>query len=215
MDCWSRRRPFGTPAPANSPGDNTTSKEVKDVKPIIGFNCREVGHKSPDCPKPKKGRKTEAIKTVRERGGSMKVMATYGEHEFPILLDTGATVTIIPKEFVKPEDITELPYAPSAPMQYANIARSQRKAIGGKQILHSQLGVAPSAEIESEVLLSFDLHNLDERLQLQDLMAHYDATKAKGAVLNSVVDSKGGEVSVEKEAEKTVVGQKLDVYAEE
>ena len=39
--------------------------------------------------------------------------------------------------------------------------------------------------------------------------------KLKGAVLSSVVDSKGGEVSVEKEAEKTVVGQKLDVYAEE
>ena len=47
----------------------------------------------------------------------MKVMATYGEHEFFILLDTGATVTIIPNEYVKPEDITELPYAPSAPMQ--------------------------------------------------------------------------------------------------
>ena len=81
-------------------------------------------------------------------------------------------------------------------------------------ILHHRLGVAPSEEIESDALLSFDLHNLYERQQLQDLMAHYDATKAKGAVLNSVVDSKG-EVSVEKEDEKTVVGQKLDVYAEE
>ena len=80
MDCWFRRRPFETPAPANPPGDNTTSKEVKDVKRIICFNCREVGHKSPDCPKPKKERKTEAIKTVREKSGTMKVMAIYREH---------------------------------------------------------------------------------------------------------------------------------------
>ena len=180
VDCWSRRRPFGTPAPANPPGDNTTSKEVKGVKPIICFNCREVGHKSPDCPKPKKGRKTEAIKTVRERGGSMKAMATYGEHEFLIPLDTGATVTIIPKEFVKAEDITgvttcaKCSNAAMLILQEANVKLSV-----GNMILHRRVGVAPSEEIESEALLSFDLHNPDERQQLQDLMAHHDATKAK------------------------------------
>ena len=132
------------------------------------------------------------------------------------MLDTGATVTIIPKEFVKSEDMTGVTIsakcanAATLILQEANV-----KLLVGNMILHRRVGVPQSEEIESEALLSFDLHNLDERQQLQDVMAHHDATKAKGAVLNSVVDIQGGEVSVEKEAEKTVVGQKLDVYAEE
>ena len=65
------------------------------------FECGELGHKSPSCPI----RKGKATKRVSTRGRKTEVLADnellgrVNGYWFPMTLDTGASVSLIPREF--------------------------------------------------------------------------------------------------------------------
>jgi len=110
VDCWFKRWPPGPPAPLYSSGDWSPRPDVRDIKPVVYYNCQEVGHKSPKCPKPSKVRRPEVSKRVQTqhlwRVSTKEVIATCGRREFPVMLDTRASITILPKGVVNQEDIT-------------------------------------------------------------------------------------------------------------
>ena len=79
------------------------------MKPLVCFSCRELGHKSPQCPNKRK-EKVKRIKILPELVECLaenNVMASVNNHLVPMTLDSGAEVTIVPQEFVKPSDCME------------------------------------------------------------------------------------------------------------
>jgi len=98
--------------PSQQPQQHTAQVEqlyrhdYKDVKPIVCFTCREVGHRSPECPKRKlqQKKKCDQFKQVNQPREGLK----HNELHFLVTIDTGATVTILPKEVVSPDLLTEI-----------------------------------------------------------------------------------------------------------
>ena len=100
-DCWSRQR---------QQNDSSTSKSGGEVKPLVCFSCREIGHKSPDGPKRKDSKKPKGAKRVQ--AGKPKFLADYELYAkvrdqcFVVTIDTGADITILPKEVILPSELT-------------------------------------------------------------------------------------------------------------
>ena len=78
----------------------------RESKPITCYNFNEVGHKSPQCHLGKKDKvkkvkiSTEQIETLDKND----VMASVNDKLVPMTLDSGAKISIAPKEFVKQSD---------------------------------------------------------------------------------------------------------------
>ena len=79
-------------AEANPP----EQKDVKEVKPMICFSCREVGHKSSQCP----NRRKEKVKKIKILSYMIQclaenyVMASVNSRLIPMTLDSGQKLTI-------------------------------------------------------------------------------------------------------------------------
>ena len=86
----------------------STTTTATDVKPITCFVCREVGHKSPQCLKcnREKVRKVTIQADKIERLATNDVMAMINEVRIHMTIDSGAEVSIVPLELVKPEELT-------------------------------------------------------------------------------------------------------------
>ena len=85
-----------------------TGKNSTDVKLIVCFVCREVGHKCLQCP----NRQKEKVKKVTiqahlmERLATNDVMARFNDVRVPMTIDSGAEASIVPHELVRPQDFT-------------------------------------------------------------------------------------------------------------
>ena len=80
--------------------------DARDIKSIVCYACGEVGHRSNVCPKkPPKKRMAEESKRVRHLRNN-DIVASCGGHQFPITLDTGESLTILPKEVVDVSNLT-------------------------------------------------------------------------------------------------------------
>jgi len=103
MDYWTKQK--------QRTEVHTTVKEA-DIKPIICYNCQEAGHKANECPKKEKKTRRESHKRVKTRQQEVRtlcendVMATVGKYTFPVTLDSGAFITVLPREFVEDADLT-------------------------------------------------------------------------------------------------------------
>ena len=66
-------------------------------------NCKEVGHKSPQCPKKKRERvkRVKILASQVETLGENDVMASVNSNLMPMTLDSGAEMSIVPREFVR------------------------------------------------------------------------------------------------------------------
>ena len=98
-DCWSKKR---------QQKEQEVQVKKEDVKPIVCFNCQEVGHKANACTKPRLRRKDEGkrVQTTPEPKEVLRqneAMATVGNLTLPVTMDTGA---VLPKEFVAEKDYT-------------------------------------------------------------------------------------------------------------
>ena len=85
----------------------SSAGEKKDVKPIVFFSCQGVGHKSPNCPKRKKTKSAKRVKTKKSRTlAGNELYAWVGEKCLVVMVDTGADLTILPKEVVDKDQLT-------------------------------------------------------------------------------------------------------------
>ena len=97
------------PAPSNPV--QSTSKPVGQSPPIICYICQTPGHKAPQCPNKGSGNTTpgrkpvkhQAVVRVPSRPPVPCLWATLGHHTFPIELDPGAHITVLPKDVVPEE----------------------------------------------------------------------------------------------------------------
>ena len=70
----------------------TEQRESREVKLLVYFSCKEVDHKSPQCP----------IECLAEND----VMASVNSHLVPMALDSRAAVSIVPQKFVNSSNFT-------------------------------------------------------------------------------------------------------------
>ena len=111
-----------------------------DLKGVKCFECGELGHKSPSCPK-RKGKATKRVSTRRRRTEVLadnELLGRVNGYWFPMTLDTGASVSLIPREFVGEDAFTGRTehlrgFDKNAPTIEAPIARVELE-IGGRRV---------------------------------------------------------------------------------
>ena len=102
-DCWSKTRTKKEPE---------LSTTQRDVKPIVCFTCGEAGHRSIECPKKDRRPKKETTRHIQLEEKEQKklehneLIITVGKYSFPVTLDTGASVSMVPEEFVSEPNYT-------------------------------------------------------------------------------------------------------------
>ena len=159
-ECWKGG------AGSSKPGSGSSVGVAPRV--IVCFTCGEEGHKSPQCPKyvrNEKGQgkdvKPKAVKRVwRSQPKCVCMNGKVNGHVTPVLLDSGAAISIVPQSLVRGDQLTGgsvavKPFGASQPMllPVANLSFS----IGGLD-WEETVAVAPTQEgVEEEVLYSLDL----------------------------------------------------------
>ena len=162
-ECWTGK------------GGASTSKTVTSVvggvaSKIICYTCGEEGHKSPQCPKGVKGEKTggkdfkaKPVKRLwRSQPKCVQLGCVVNGQATPILLDSGAAISVIPESMVEPRQLTGnsvavKPFGSRNPMflPTAEVTFS----IGNSDWVEL-VAVAPGQEgVEPEVLYSLDLQS--------------------------------------------------------
>ena len=139
-----------------------TSAEKSKDSTVSCYTCGVEGHKIPQCPSKKTGKVT--VKKI----GSVAVKRCDKSHivngfingkEVPVLLDSGAMITVVPEPFVAKEQYvgenTTLHGFNRSPvvLPLANVVIQI-----GKQVVKEHVAVAPvQALLEERVLLSLNL----------------------------------------------------------
>ena len=187
-----------------------TQPESPDKKPIVCYNCREIGHKAPSCPKPKYEKpKRKEVKILKERKPSVKelqeneILVKVAGKEIPVTLDSGATITVLPKELVPDAWLTGKTIMGKGfgnnhklTMQEANLTLT----VAGKKMT-TLGGVIPSKDINGTGVLSYRSTSNNKELKFPKLLEDalkrddddrlyldYSSTtqKDQGVVLHSV-----------------------------
>ena len=100
-DCRTRKE--------DSPRSGEKGEKVeitpKAVRAVTCFVCGEIGHKSPSCfhRRDKAAKRVMTKQTEPEVLGESDLLVNVHGCSFPATLDTGASITLLPKEFVKEE----------------------------------------------------------------------------------------------------------------
>ena len=90
-----------------SPTPRTEATGRYEKKQIVCFVCHQKGHKSPQCPQ--KVNKVKRIQIPRNEIVPLKQNELFGSirgHYLPITCNSGADITVVPEECVKPEQFT-------------------------------------------------------------------------------------------------------------
>ena len=102
-DCRSRLagEKQATPSPSHVPTPAVTPAVSKPEKKPICFNCRQVGHKSLQCPKKQAANSVKRIQIPLSKVKMLKqgeVLAAILGQAIPVTIDSGAEITIVPEE---------------------------------------------------------------------------------------------------------------------
>ena len=100
-DCWQGRGGAGAPKAVSTGGV---------AHKVVCYTCGEEGHKSPQCPKGKgekevnKGARPKPVKRVwQSHPDCVQLVGEVDGHATPILLDSGADISVVPESMVAPE----------------------------------------------------------------------------------------------------------------
>ena len=191
------------------------SQTAKLKKEITCFDCRQKGHKSPQCPlrvNQVKKINIPANKVVPLRKN--EVFGAIGNHRLPITCDTGAEVTVVPEECVNPNQFTG---------ETCELAAFNKTTSEGKWcnvditiddvVFHRKAVTQPGELLAWTACLSLDLADHDEgnfiltqmrkRASLKEQETLYLPPEIKdGALLSGVLVSEGNLVE---EGESPVV----------
>ena len=166
-DCWNRQRqqreeeqkPIPTPA--------------RESKPVICFACREVGHRSTECPNKKTVKSSKTVRKVEIQKEATHVlyknnlMAKIGEFSFPMIMDSGAQVTLVPREFVDPKDPTGETIKARWGRGKAGEMEAEKALVRlklGNEQIECFVGAVPGDLIEWTGMYEFDLSREADRL---------------------------------------------------
>ena len=159
IDCWQGK------GGASAPKAVVTGGEAHK---IICYTCGEEGHKSPQCPKQVKGEravskdaKPKPVKRVwRSQPKCVQIEGVVNGKTTPILLDSGAAISIIPESLVDPgqlvgNSVAVKPFGAKKPML---LPTAEVTFVIGDNEWVEKVAVAPKQEgAEEEVLYSLDL----------------------------------------------------------
>ena len=161
VDCWKG---------GASVAKGGATATVGVVHKIICYNCGEEGHKSPQCPKLAKQEK-EVVKGARPKPVKrvwhsqpkcVQLMGVVDKHATPILLDSGAAISVVPESLVAPErlaggSVAVKPFGAKKPILLP-IANVSFKIADLEWV--ERVAVPPEQEgAEEEVLYSLDLQS--------------------------------------------------------
>ena len=227
--CFTCGKPGHTSKYCRMARPASTQLEIPDRKPIICYNCREVGHKAPACPKPKSDQtKKKEIKLLNQPKPKVKelqeneILVKVAGKDIPVTLDSGATLTVLPKETVPEAWLTETKIVGKGfgtdhnlNIEEANlsiqIAGRQMKTLGG---------VVPSREINGTGVLSYKSTANTKELNFPQLLEaalkrsdedrlyldyNNPIQEEQGAAANSM-DEGGRKVDKEEEEDKLSLG---------
>ena len=161
IDCW--KGGASVPKSGTVPSGGAATK-------IFCFTCGEEGHKSPQCPRHVKGdrvggkdAKPKPVKRVWESQPKCVLLkGIVNGHETPMLLDSGAAITVVPESLVEPEQLTRhsvavKPFGATKPIL---LPTASLPFIVGDLEWEERVAVAPRLEgAEEEVLYSLDLQS--------------------------------------------------------
>ena len=105
-DCWSQ---LSSPKAPASP----LTSAPKDGKQVVCFICRAAGYKANECPQRKQNKCNKTFKRVElqpdelEGLQSNKVVGQIGRTVFPVTLDSGAEISLMPIEHIPRECISK------------------------------------------------------------------------------------------------------------
>ena len=114
-ECWGPKMNNGSRPSAPKSGvagnGNGSSTGSGNIPKIICFTCGIEGHKSPDCPKKiekiGKDAKLKSVKRVQHRAEQCdKLDGRVNNYETPILLDSGASVSVVLETMVSRDQMT-------------------------------------------------------------------------------------------------------------
>ena len=200
-DCRSKSQTGNRQSDSGSP--------QAEVKPIVCFTCKEVGHKSNQCPK----RSKEKVKKILiqadkiEPLGMSDVMAKVEGKNIPMTFDTGAEISLIPDELVKPEQLTGETMkikgvGEDSTCLEGNIARVTFTV--GSVKFHCRALAVPGSKMGWTALLSVDptddyrasnmIRLLKEKNNLPEEQTHFLPPRMEGNVLQGAVLVCDGEV---------------------
>ena len=195
---------------ASGPKGGVSTSGGVAPKVIVCFTCGVEGHKSPQCPKyvrnekvASKESKPKPVKRVWQShpGSCAQVVGMVDGKATPILLDSGAAISVVPESLVAPERLAGCrmavrPFGAAKPMllPVANVPFK----IGSLEWVE-RVAVAPTQEgVEEEVLCSLDL--VSERGLKLVLLANSVDTK----VVSRVTTRAQAKTDKEEEEEKVI-----------
>ena len=221
--CFTCGKPGHTSKYCRMNKQTTAQPDIPDRKPIVCYNCREVGHKAPNCPKPKSDKpKKKEVKLLSDKKPSVKelqeneILVRVAGKEVPVTLDSGATITVLPKERVPETWLTgkQIVGKGFGIDHNLNIEEANLSIVIEGKLMKTLGGVVPSKEINGTGVLSYRstanardlsfpklLENALNRSDEDRLYWDYTSTTPtrQGAVGEGVQESEG---RVEKEEEQ-------------
>ena len=155
-DCWGRGR-AGSPKQEGGGGQRV----------ITCFTCHEEGHRSPQCPRNVKGDKGGAkekpriVKRIwRTQNESLSLEGMVNGHPVSILLDSGASISVIPKSLVNDDQLTGATVAvrPFGVSKTMLLPVAHLPFVIGELEWEETVAVAPPLEgVEEEVIYGLNL----------------------------------------------------------
>ena len=193
--------------PLESHKQTSTSISPAEVKPLVCFSCHEVGHKSPQCPKRNKDRVKKVLIQEDQIAhlANNDVMAIVGGVRIPMTFDTGAQISLVPIELVRPDEFT------GETLRFKGVLSKQSWSEGkvatvtmsvGNQLFQSRALALPGEELDWTALLSVNISDrekmsriikiTEEKENLPEADMHYLPPHVKdGQVQGAVLVSEG------------------------
>ena len=166
-DCWNRQRQ------QREEEQKPIPPPAREGIPVICFACREVGHRSTKCPNKKTVTSSKTVRKVEIQKEATHVlykndlMAKIGEFSFPMTMDSGAQVTLVPREFVDPKDLTGETIKARWGRGKAGEMEAEKALVRlklGNEQIERFVGAVPGDLIEWTGMYEFDLSKEADRL---------------------------------------------------
>ena len=154
----------------------TTSTRL-ERKPITCFNCHMLGHKSPQCPK----KATTTVKQIQIPINHVKslkdneLIGRVEDHTMPIMVDSGAEISVVPEECVGVDQFTGETCTANAFNSSEVTGKKCNVTVDvGGRVFNRTAMTLPGADISWTAILSFRITDDADREHLVNQLKRKD-----------------------------------------